>query len=393
MSVNALQIEDVYQLLNQIHNQATGKDALVPTDASSFISQATTTMAVGTETVYSTLMQMVGKTIFSSRRYDPKFDGLRADSVRWGGVIRKISVADSDVSAEKVYHPIDQSSVDQWEIKKGNVLETRFYGSDAYQDFFTTFEEQLKTAFTSANELGSFVALKTNEMNNKWEQYRENMNRLLLSNMIGAKVANATTYPDHVIHLLSEYKTLTGLSTLTAQDIYKPENITGFFRYVRGRINTLSRRMTERSGLYQFQINNLDINRHTPYDAQKIYLTADALDIIDTMVNTQTYHDEPLRYADVQAVSYWQAIKNPNQINIKPNYIDNTGAVVVGTDTQVNNIFGVIFDQDALLYNVKDYSLLSTDLNKRGRYFNTYLSANIQYMTDLSEKAIIMLLD
>ena len=229
-------------------------------------------------------------------------------------------------------------------------------------------------------------------MNNKWEQYRENMNRLLLSNMIGAKYANRTTYADHVVHLLSEYNTMTGL-TLTAQDVYKPDNITGFFRYVRGRINTLSRRMTERSGLYQFKINDLEINRHTPYDAQKIYLSADALDIIDTMVNTQTYHDDSLCYADVQAVSYWQAIQNPNQINIKPNYIDNTGKVVVGEDTQVNNIFGVIFDRDALMYNVKDYSLLSSNMNVRGRYFNTYLSANIQYLTDLSEKAILLLLD
>lgn len=391
--VNSMELNDVYVLLNSLHNQVTGRNAIQPTDLTSFVSQATTTLQAGTDTVYNTLMQTIGKTVFSSRPYEQRFGGLRADSTVWGGITRKITMADSDLGEEKAFHPQENDSVDQWVIKKGEVLETRFYGSDVYQDHFTVFETQLKNAFESPAQLGSFVATKTSEMNNKWVQYQEELSRMLLCNLVGAKADNSTTYPDHIIHLLSEYNTLTG-STLTAQDVYKPDNIAPFFRFVRSRVNTISRRMAERSEKYQFKIRNLKINRHSPINRQKIYLSADALDIIDSMVLTQTYHDEPLRYADVQAVSYWQAIDNPMSVSVKPNYINSAGTVVnASNNVVVDNVFGVIFDDESLLYNVKDYKLTNTGLNARGLYYNTYLTANIQYLQDLTEKSVVLKLD
>lgn len=389
MSVNTMALEDVYQLLNTLHAQATGQTGIAATDLSSFQSVATATLSAGTDTVYQQLMQTIGRTIFSSRNYAAKFNGMRADNTRWGGITRKISIADRDIAADQVYHPVDAASVDQWEIKKSNVLETRYYGSDIYQDWFTTFETQLINAFAGPGQLGSFVAMQSQEMNNKWEQYRESLVRSMLTNFIGAKLdAN-----NGIIHLLTEYNAQTGLS-LTAQDIYKDAHQAAFFRWVRARINQLARRMTERTRAYQIQITGKEITRHTPLDRQKMYLSADALDIIDTMVNTVTFHDEPLAYADVEGISYWQAFENPTSVNVTPVYIDATGAVKKAeAAVSETDVFGVIFDEDAMMYNVKDYTVLTTELNKRGRYFNTFLSANIQLMSDFTEKGIVLLLD
>lgn len=388
MSVNTMALEDVYTLLNNLHAQATGQTGIAATDLSSFQSVATSTLQAGTDTVYQQLMQTIGRTIFSSRNYAAKFNGMRADNVRWGGITRKISIADRDLEAEKAYHPVDAASVDQWEIRKSNVLETRYYGSDVYQDWFTTFEDQLINAFSAPAQLGSFVALQSQEMNNKWEQYREELVRSMLVNFIGAKISAG----NGVVHLLTEYNTQTGL-TLTAQDIYKEQYQAAFFRWVRARINQLSRRLTERTRAYQIQITGKEITRHTPLDRQKMYLSADALDIIDTMVNTVTFHDEPLAYADVEGVSYWQAFDNPTSVNVEPVYINATGAVTTGNAVSETDVFGVIFDEDAMMYNVKDYQVNTTHLNPRGLYFNTFLTANIQLMSDFTEKGIVLLLD
>lgn len=389
MSVNTMALEDVYQLLNSLHAQATGQTGIAATDLSSFQSVATSTLQAGTDTVYQALMQTIGRTIFSSRNYSAKFNAMRADDTRWGGITRKISIADRDIEADQVYHPVDGGSVDQWKIKKSNTLETRYYGSDIYEDWYTTFEVQLINAFAGPGQLGSFVALQSQEMNNKWEQYRENLVRSMLSNFIGAKLDAG----NGIVHLLTEYNTQTGL-TLTAQDIYKEQYQAAFFRWVRARINQLARRMTERTRAYQIQITGKEITRHTPLDRQKMYLSADALDIIDTMVNTVTYHDEPLAYADVEGISYWQAFDNPTSVNVTPVYIDATGAVkTAAAAVSETDVFGVIFDEDAMMYNVKDYTVLTTELNKRGRYFNTFLSANIQLMSDFTEKGIVLLLD
>lgn len=389
MSVNTLEIVDVYQILNSIHQQATGRQSLAPTNTSEFVSMATTTLAAGTDTVYNALMNTISRTVFAVRPYERKFAGLVFEDTAWGGIMRKISYADKDVSAEAFYHPVDGSTVDPWKINKSDVLEMRFYGSAVYQDSVTIFRDQLRKSFESPAQLGSFVSGQMTHMSNKWEQYLENLSRATLANFIGAKVQA----DNGVVHLLSEYKALTGLSTLTAQDIYKPENLGDFFRWVRARINTIGRRMAERSGEYQVTVQGKAINRHTPFEDQRIYLNADALDIIDAMVNTTTYHNEPLAYADVEGVSYWQDINTPAKINVTPSIVNAQGVVSAGEAEEVDNIFGVIFDRDAVGVHRGLYDVDNTPYNPRGGYYNTWLTANMQYTNDLTEKGVILLLD
>ena len=382
--------EDVYQLINALHSQATGKTSIAPTTPADFISMATSTLQAGTDSVYNALMQTIGRTIFSSRPYAAKFGGIQADANRWGGITRKVSIADRDAAAEMAYHPTDGTAVDPWVIRKSNVLETRYYGTDVYQDWYTTFQDQLINAFQGPDQLGSFVALQAQEMSNKWEQYREELVRQNLSNFIAAKIS----LNNSVYHLLTEYNQLTQQS-LTAADVYKDPDMAPFFRWVRARINQIARQMTERSTKFQVNITGKEISRHTPLDRQKMYLSADALDIIDAMVNTVTFHDEPLAYADVEAVSYWQAIDKPTTINTTPVYLDATTGAVATAAAAVNetDVFGVIFDEDAIVYNLRDWIMTNTPLNARGLYWNTFLTVNIQLCQDLTEKGAVLLLD
>ncbi len=389
MAVNQMQITDIYQILNNLHTQATGRSAIAPVNTSEFVSMATTTLAVGTDKVYNALMETLGRTVFAVRPYDRKFDITMTDD-EFGAIKRKISYADKPIqAASQAWVFTDGQSVDQYVINKADPVEMRFYGSAIYQDSITIYQEQLKTAFEGPQQLGEFMTAQMTNMSNKWEQWLEEQNRATVCNFIAAKVAAN----NGVIHLLTEYNTLTGLS-LTAQSVYQPENLADFFRWVRARINTLSRRMTERSGLYQVTVNNKTVNRHTPVEDQRIYLQADALDIIDAMVNTVTFHNEPLAYADVRGVSYWQNINTPSQIQATPASINAAGEVTVGeTATTVNNVFGVMFDRDAIGSNRYFYRLANTPLNARGLYYNTWLNARLQYMNDLTEKGIILLLD
>ena len=393
MSVNNLSIEDVRALLNDLHTQVTGASGITPTSTADFISMAQATLAAGTDKVWSAMQVQLSRTVFSVRPYTRKFGGLLADDLRWGGIMQKVSNVDTQLTqAEAVYHPVDGTSVDPWIQKKGDILVTRFTGSDAYQDWITIYDSALRDAFLSESQLGAFYAAKMTDLSNKWEQYVEELNRTALVNFMAAKIDGAATYPDGVVHLLTEYNAETGLS-LTAQTIYQPANIRGFFQWVRARINTLARMMSNRSELYQFKINGKTPERHTPAENLKMYILSKALDQIDTMVNTNTYHNEPLAYADVEGVDYWQAIKNPDQISVTPASIDGTGAVVTGNAVVKSGVFGVMFDEDAVVTNIKEKRLESTPLNPRGLYRNTWLTSNSQYCNDLTEKGIVLLLD
>jgi hypothetical protein len=111
------------------------------------------------------------------------------------------------------------------------------------------------------------------------------------------------------------------------------------------------------------------------------------------MVNTVTYHDEPLAYADVEGVTFWQSINAPEQISVTPSVVDATGAYAQGNAQVISNVFGVMFDRDAMAINQYQYRITNTPLNARGLYFNTFLNARAAYTNDLSEKGIVLLLD
>ena len=128
-----MQVTDVYTILNVLHSQATGRLGVTPTNTAEFTSMATTTLGAGTDVVYNALMNTIAKTVFSTRPYNMKFKGLLADNTRWGGIMRKISMADRPAVVDSAFHNIiDGQSVDHYEVRKADILEMRFYGSAVY---------------------------------------------------------------------------------------------------------------------------------------------------------------------------------------------------------------------------------------------------------------------
>lgn len=392
MSVNTMDINDVYRVLNDLHEQATGQKAIAPTDTASFVSMANTTLQAGTDVVFNALMQMVSRTIFSIRPYSRKFGGLEKSAEEWGAIVRKISIADTPAEQSEAFFGdvlVDGQSVDHYKIKKSNVLEMRYYGSNAYQNRYTVYEEQIKAAFTSPAQLGSFLTLQTQNASDKWEQWLEELTRGLLANTIGAK----KQLDNGVIHLLTEYNTQTGLS-LTATTVYQPDNFAPFMRWVYARVKTIARLMSNRSNLFQVEVTGKPIMRHTDARDLKMYMTSAAMDQMETMVLSNTFNDNYLQLADREYVDYWQNIESPDRISVIPSWINANGKVATGEETlPVNNIFGVMFDRDALGYNHYLDRTAVTPLNAGGLYYNVFQHSRVQFMSDLTEKFVLLLLD
>ena len=83
------------------------------------------------------------------------------------------------------------------------------------------------------------------------------------------------------------------------------------------------------------------------------------------------------------------------EIHVTPAVIDPATGIAGVAQTPVTqaNIMGVIFDEDAIVTNVREYRLESTQLNARGLYRNTWLTANSQYCNDVTEKGVVLVLD
>lgn len=388
MSVNNMSFEQAATLLNAIHTQVTGETGIAPTDVSSFISVATATLKAGYDPVINAISQVVGRTIFSIRPYSAKFRGILMDSQKWGAITRKIAISDKPMEDNKAFDLIDGQSVDMYEVNKPNVIQFNYYGADTFSKSITIYRDQLDNAFRGPEEFGSFMTLITQNALDMIEQSKESMARLALDNFIAGKIDSQ----NGVIHLLTEYNQDTG-GSFTAVTIKDPANFPAFIKWAYARIATLTNMMTERSQMFQVQVTGHELNRHTPFERQKVYLLNWLLNNIDARVLAETYNYKFLEFADVEAVNYWQAIQNPNQISITPTVLQADGSLDTGSAVTQSNVMGVIFDEEAIGITVMNEFTGLTPLNVRGEYWNQYFNYVIRYFNDFTEKGIVLLLD
>lgn len=389
MSVNTMDFNQAALILNSIHSQVTGKTGLAPIDNTSWISVANETLAVGTDPVINVITQMVGRTIYSSRPYYRKFGGLQVDNQKWGSITRKLNIADKAFDQDAGFQLVDGQSIDMYKVNKPNILQTNFYGSNVFTKDYTIFKDQLMSAFSGPGQFGEFMTMVSTNAQNMIEQAKENLARAALGNFIAGKVAAANS----VVHLLTEYNAATGLS-LTATTVMQPDNFKGFVKWIYARVEQISNMMTERTDLYQIQVTGKAITRHTPKEKQKVYLYAPVMAEISARVLADTFHDNFLRFADTESVNFWQSADTPNTINADPVYLKTDGTLETGAGAQtISPVFGVIFDEEAVGYNVFNEDTNVTPINAKGRYWNVFHNFSIRYWNDFTEKGVVLLLD
>lgn len=390
MAVNDLTFNQVSTLLNSVVQQATGKAALTPTNTVEFVSVAQTALKTGYDPVLSAISQVMTKTLFSIRPYSRKFAGMQVSNQRFGNITRKLNIADKDFQDDSRNTLQADTSVDMYKVNKPNILQTNFYGANTFEKQITVFRDQLDSAFSSPEEFGRFMSMNMQNASDLIEQGHEGLARATLANFIGGKIVGDT---GSVVHLLTEYNTLTGL-TLTASTVYQPVNYKPFMQWVYSRVAAISSLLTERTLKYHINVTDKEVSRHTPMANQKVYMYAPARYQTEAMVLADTFHDNFLKMADNETVNFWQSIESPDEIDVVPVYLLPTG--LLKTDAvAVNqaNVFGVIFDEEALGYTVVNQWSAPTPFNAKGGYSNIFWHFTDRYWNDFTENGVILLLD
>ena len=372
-------------VLNSIVQQATGKSSIAATTTAGFISQAQTALLTGTDVLMNAISQVLSKTIFSIRPYNARFRGLMRDAVQWGNHVRKINFGGVGVEDEERYDLTDGESVDMYKVKKPNILQTNFYSYDSYQNHYTVFRDQLDMAFRGPDEFARFVSGVVTEVSNKLEQYREGFARMTLCNLIGS-----THNRGRVRHLLTEYATLFGIDDTTT---ILTEHMDSFTKWLFAELRVLSDRFTERSLLYQTNVEGHDIYRHTPKDRQRLYIYSPFLAQIDARVLSAVFNPGYLNLGEREEVTFWQSIETPDMINITPNQINPaTGAYAMGENVNVP-VLAILMDYEAAgITQVHEWTA-ATPFNPAGGYTNVFYHMDLRGWNDNTEKAIVLCLD
>lgn len=392
MAVNNLDFNQLATVLNQIVKQATGQQTMIPTNTSEFVSVGNTALLAGYDKLATGISQVLQRTIFSIRPYYRKFAGLEADSRRWGAITRKLSIVDKDFEDATRFELVDgQEPPSMFSVRKPLVLQENFYGANIFDKAVSVYRDQLDQAFTGADQFGEFLAMVMGNISDMREQAYENMSRATIANLIGGVIASNNA--NQVVHLLTEYNTQTGLN-LTATTVYQPANFPAFMKWVFARVAEISARLTERTTIYHTNVTGKVVARHTPYDRQKVYMYAPARYQMDARVIADTFHDSYLRYADTETVNFWQSIDTPDSINVKASYLNADGTIAtMESADEIENIFGVIFDEDAAGVQFFNEWAAPTPFDARNGFYNDWYHWTIRFWNSFTENTVVLLMD
>ena len=391
---NTLSLDQISTVLNSIVQQATGRVGLTPTSTSDFVAVAQTALLAGYDPLINAISQVLSRTIFSIRPYERKFGGIEVDNQKFGNHVRKLNIVDKDFQDDGRLPLTDGASVDMYKVNKPVIVQTNFYGAQMYEKQYTLFRDQLDTAFTTPDEFARFITMVVQNCNDLIEQAHESLARECVANFVAGKIV---ADPGNVIHLLTEYNALTGGSYDLA-GIYSPEVYPAFVKWAYARINSVSSMMTERT--IKFHMNITDsagakpISRHTPRSMQKMYILNQNRYEIESMALADIYHDTYLDLAYNETVNFWQSIDSPASLSIKPTYMTNAGALTTPEEpVQVQNVFGVLFDEEALGYTVVNQWSSPTPFNAKGGYSNVFFHFTDRYWNDFTENGVVFMLN
>ena len=396
MAVNSMTFQQSATLLNDVLEQITGKKSLAAVDESEFVSVATTLLQTGYDQLNTAVQEVIGRSIWVSRAYDPIYPTIMMDEEKWGGITRKVTTLDGEFMDDDGYPLTDGTSIDPFLIQKRKNVQFNFYGGNTKEMLVTTPEEQLNTAFHGSGEFGSFMAAQATQLQNQLKQKIEAESRIVVNNMIGAAI-NADG--DRVMHVLTEYQAATGNTTITAANYLSEAEFVPFAKWLYGALTTKKRFLAERSTKYHAQINTYagvsltkPILRHTSEQFLRIFMLSEFMDQVNSSALSGIYNQDLLSIGRYESVNFWQNIDAPSTVSVTANELQADGTCAAGTPVVSDIVLGCLFDVEALGITVKAESVRSI-YNPRGRYFNNWYNWIVRWFNDQTENFIVLLLD
>lgn len=393
-----------YDLINRMYNQATGSTALTAVDDSSFVKVATTTLRTGYDNFMNAMSQVLTDSIFAWRPYDEKFRIIEADKQRFGNHIRKISPLDDAAVTNPEYSLVDGSSVDQWTVNKPKAIQFNLYDKTTYARYKSLPKHQIDGAVRSPEEFARFTAMVLGNLRNQIAADREASKRLCFNNFVMAVYQDETNNPNgkngRLYNLLTEYKTATGQSTLTKQDLFTATHFMPFIQWASARIMSISDRMTERGYQFHKNLTGTNIPRSTPKEFQKFALMADFYRQIEASAFSNTFHEQYVKgFGGFEPINFLQSAKDGDRDKITlSSYLtiadsDGSNYTAPAGSYELTDFIGIIFDRDAMLHTTVNEWTQSTGMNAAGGYENLWYHYTHRYCNDFTENCAIFTLN
>lgn len=379
-----METNQIYGLINDVNAQTIGTENLTILNTDQLVALGDFLFNSGSVDLWTnTLLSRIASTKISYRAYQSKLGIYAVSDITMGLIMQKIKVDMPNAVEDVTTQLQDGESVDMYIVSKPTAHQKLFAKRTPATFFRTTQRKWLREAFTSESAMGSFLAGVQGEVNNKIELTQENLARLTMANFMAIISQTAT----RVVELVTEYNTLTSENIPTGEGALLDE---GFCRYALGRMNKIAKYMETMSRLY----NDGSVDRHSPKGSQRFVSLIDFRTALETQVQWAAFNERYVATKNGVEVPYWQSAKSPFDIKLRIHEgTEDTSDSDDDVDITLSNVVGMIHDVDAFGTYRKEMDVITTPVNARGAYYNTFWHLNDLYFNDVSENGILFTLN
>lgn len=381
-----MEVVQVYNIVNDVTKEILGESVVVNEDLSNIVDVGTAVYrADAVDNYVKKLIDRIGRVVFVDRPYRGNMPNILMNSMEYGAVVEKITMDNLPVAEQN----------ESWELQDRTSYDPNiFYKPQVSVKFFskkTTFEVpisvtdvQIKTAFTNAQQVNSFVSMIYNAVETSLTSKIEALARRTINNMIGETIYSEyqgagldTKSGMRAVNLLKLYNDYFDLEVTSEEALLNPD----FIRFAAYTIAKTSDRMTTLSTLF----NVGGKPRHTPRDMQNVIMISDFARAADVYLQADTFHDTYTRLLKADLVPFWQGSgtdfswESISSINIK---------TATNNTVEADGILCVIYDRDALGINNFDRRVTS-NYNGKAEFTSMWYKYDAQYFNDTNENFVV----
>ena len=376
----------IYSIVNDIADNIgyTGQKVV---DVASFVAfgQNTLSNPLLTESVYSKMIDRIGKTIIAIDEAEDEERGIVVDAFEYGSILQKLSFQLQSAEASSEWDPAHPENP-FLETPKDGIIQKffeQYIPAFSYKDVRET--DQLKEAFVSPQALQGFLDALYTRMYNAYKLAKQGLSDAAIGGVMGAIVEDcAPTAGGHtqnvnaarrVRHLLTEYNTKMTAS-LTEDTALQNSN---YLDYVRKVIEVDRKNINKMNKLY----NDGSVERRTTDADLRLDLSV-ALTSSYAKFYGDTFNDNYVQLPPHNEVVNWGIATLPQTVKVS---LD--GGT---TTTTISKILGFMYDKDAVVATMDKVRWVSfPDAWNNKLAFK--LTAERRYIGDISENGIIYLND
>ena len=375
-----------------IVDQVTGEAAVATEDLSDIVDIGKTVLDytgasnANYDSFMRNLIDQVGKIMFVDRVYTSQAPNIMKDGWEYGSILEKVRCEVPDARDNATWDLFNYPQVggaaypDPFELSKPTATAKFFNSKATYEVPITLTDVQLREAFQSAAQFGSFISMIENRIRMKMTLCNDGLIMATIDNLIGQKVSAK----HNVVNLLELYNAVAATTTTAAKALSDKE----FLRFASKTIGMYKKYLAGASTKY----NEGGYLTFTPADRLKFIANTEFAKALDAYLYSDTYHNEFVTLAGYEEVAYWQGQGEEDgdgdrlKIDVK---VDVNGTA---TSVEQDGILAVMFDDEAAAVCNTNFRVTS-QYNGRGEYTNYFYKWDAMYMNDVLENCVVFIIE